>query len=153
MLRHVLVNTRRHFWKKDSFQLTCPKSVRQNHAPFAEKKKDKGKGTRSTPAPEAVEEKVEKEPEKKAEWLTTLPSGKRHLTQLDGTQLPVKDVAVCTASDPMTKQVNCRFRTFCFCTKSLLPFYLISYLCRLTVSPQITHTHTNNNKKVSNKMD
>ena len=68
-----------------------------------EKKKDRSKSAQSQ---EIVEEKVEKEPSKKGEWLTTMPSGERFLTLLDGTQVPVKDALVCSASDPMTKQVS-----------------------------------------------
>ena len=68
-----------------------------------EKKKDRNKSAHSQ---DVTEEKTEKEPVNKGEWLTTMPSGERFLTRLDGTQLPVKDALVCIASDPMTKQVT-----------------------------------------------
>ena len=70
---------------------------------FLEKKKDRNKSAHSQ---DVTEEKVDKEPTNKGEWLTTMPSGERFLTRLDGTQLPVKDALVCIASDPMTKQVT-----------------------------------------------
>ena len=50
-------------------------------------------------------ENTEDEAVKPGQWLTTAPSGERVLTRLDGAPLPVKDVLVCTATDPHTKQV------------------------------------------------
>ena len=70
---------------------------------YLEKKKDRNKSAHSQ---DVTEEKADKEPANKGEWLTTMPSGERFLTRLDGTQLPVKDALVCIASDPMTKQVT-----------------------------------------------
>ena len=94
-----------------------------------EKKKDRNKSAHSQ---EVVEEKAEKEPANKGEWLTTMPSGERFLTRLDGTQLPVKDALVCSASDPMTRQVRnvhityVHLQKIIFCKCTLLKFCIFN---------------------------
>ena len=49
---------------------------------------------------------VEEEMKRKMQWVTTMPSGERLCTKLDGTKIKVKNALVSTATDPKSQQVR-----------------------------------------------
>ena len=64
------------------------------------------KGRRSAKDKEVASEPVEEDPLSKSQWITTLPSGERLCTRLDGVKSEVKDSLLCTATDPQTNEVR-----------------------------------------------
>ena len=64
------------------------------------------KNRRSAKDKEVVSEPVEEDPNSKLQWTTTFPTGERICTRLDGLKQEVRDVPICTASDPQTNEVR-----------------------------------------------
>ena len=64
-----------------------------------------------------MSEPLEEDPLSKLQWTTTLPLGMTLCTRLDGLKQEVKDILICSATDPQTNEVR---QTYSF------PFYYTS---------------------------